>query len=136
MKIKLKRDVFSDTFTLGSLFVNWNLIGFTCEDADRKLEEGGGKIYGKTAIPRGMYKVTLSFSHRFQKVMPEILSVPGYTGVRIHGGNTHEDTLGCPLLGSVRTQTGVAKCKEVNQRLINMIEAAEELGESVELEVV
>lgn len=135
MKITLIRDVFAKDFTLGELLVDGKHIGFTCEDTDRKLEEGGEKVYGATAIPRGTYKVIVSFSQRFKKPMPEVLEVPGFSGVRIHGGNTKEDTLGCPLLGRVRTQNGVAKCKEVNDQLIYMIELAEEYGDSVTLEV-
>lgn len=135
MKLSLKRDVFAEKFTLGSLLVDGRHLGFTCEDTDRRLENEGEKVKGQTAIPRGSYKVILSYSHRFQKVMPEILNVPGFTGVRIHGGNTHENTEGCPLLGIQRTQDGVAKCKEVNDRLIQMIQEAEDVGESVTLEV-
>jgi hypothetical protein len=136
MKLKLTRDVFSESFTLGVLTSDGVHIGYTCEDPDRKMEVNGMKIYGKTAIPRGAYKVGITFSHRFQKNLPQVFDVPGFEGIRIHGGNTAEDTLGCPLLGLQRTCDGVAKCKEVNDRLILMIERAEELGEPVTLEVV
>lgn len=136
MKLVLKRDVFGDTFTLGSLAADGKHLGFTCEDTDRRMEDGHEKVKGQTAIPRGKYSVILSFSHRFQRVMPEVLEVPGFTGIRIHGGNTSDDTLGCPLLGIQRTQKGVAKCKEVNERLINLIELAEEHGEDVTLEII
>jgi len=135
MKLELKRDVFADTFTLGTLLANGKHLGFTCEDTDRKLEDGNEKIYGKTAIPRGKYKVIISYSQRFKKPMPEVLDVPGFSGVRIHGGNTDADTLGCPLLGSARTGNGVANCKPINERLITLIEQCEEVGEEVWLTV-
>lgn len=134
MILELKRDGFIQP-NLGKLFVDGKLLGQTLEDQDRHLEDGGEKIHGETAIPRGRYKVQLSFSRRFQRTMPEVLDVPEFKGVRIHGGNTEEDTEGCPLLGAVRTQTGVAQCGGVNQRLINLIEAAEIRGEEVYLEV-
>jgi hypothetical protein len=136
MRLTLRRDVFSDTFTLGTLSSETGRIGFTCEDADRKMEENGVKIYGKTAIPRGVYKVTVTFSNRFQRPMPLILDVPDFEGVRIHGGNTEADTLGCPLLGAQRTQNGVAKCKAVNDHLIKLIEEAEDRGEKVLIEII
>ena len=145
MNLKLIRDVRANTFTLGTFYVNGTRLGFTCEDADRSLEDDkdndgntidqGEKVYGKTAIPLGTYKVILSFSHRFQKLMPEVLDVPQFSGIRIHGANTSDDVLGCVGLGKVRTQDGVANCKDVNDRLITMLQDAEERGESVFLTV-
>lgn len=129
MEITLHRSILDPKFSLGELLVNGVRLGYTCEDADRKLEDGGEKVYGKTAIPRGRYQVILSFSNRFQRVMPEIVGVPGYSGVRIHGGNTDADTLGCPLLGRVRTPDGVRDCPGVNVMLTRMIGDAESHGE-------
>jgi hypothetical protein len=125
----LYRDTLAADFTLGELTVDGKHFGFTCEDTDRKLEDGGEKVYGKTAIPRGRYKVILSFSPHFDRITPEILDVPGFTGVRIHGGNTNADTFGCPLLGRDRTDNGVANCTERNKALIELLERAEDFGE-------
>ena len=123
--------MFAETFTLGRLYLDGKHFGFTCEDKDRKLEKGGEKVYGKTAIPRGKYKVIVSFSQRFKKPMPLLLGVPGFEGIRIHGGNTSDNTEGCPLLGAHRTPNGVANCAGVNKALIDAIDAAEDRGESV-----
>lgn len=46
-----------------------------------------------------------------------------------------DDTLGCPLLGQVRTGTGVANCKGINDRLLLTIKAALQRGEDVWLVV-
>ncbi len=119
----------------GKFFVDRLFFGETLEDKDRHLEAGGEKVYGDTAIPRGRYRVTLSMSRRFGRNMPEIHDVPGFTGVRIHGGNTEHDTLGCPLLGQTRTATGIANCKGVNDRLYVTLLAAEQRCEEVWLEV-
>lgn len=45
------------------------------------------KIYGETAIPYGKYEIVRTYSNRFKKVMPLLLNVPHYEGVRIHTGN-------------------------------------------------
>lgn len=129
MNLYLKRDVLADKFTLGSLLVDGKHFGFTCEDTDRKMENGGEKVYGQTAIPRGTYPLVITFSHRFQKDMPELLGVKGFEGIRIHGGNNSTQSLGCILLGVNRTQDGCSNCKSINDRLISLLEAAEDAGE-------
>ena len=125
----LLRSDFGDDFTLGSLFFAGKFLGFTCEDKDRHLESGGTKIYGETAIPRGYYRLTVSMSKRFGKLMPEILGVPQFSGVRIHGGNFPSQSEGCPLLGAKKLTNGVADCKEVNAKLIKLIQSVEASGD-------
>ena len=131
MILELKRDHNSASHhNYGELYADDLLIGQTLEDPER--EE---KIHGQTAIPRGRYKVTITFSNRFKKLMPYIHDVPGFDGVRIHGGNTETDTLGCPLLGTIRTGTGIAQCAGPNARLMDLLDAAEYCKEDVWLEV-
>ena len=136
IKFLLQRDVCAPGFTLGRLIVEGKLYGYTCEDQDRKLEENpGAKIDKRTAIPRGLYRLTTSYSNRFKKVMPMIKDVPCFEGVRIHGGNDQYDTEGCPLLGTTRTAVGVMHCSEVNAALILFIQQAEDQGDAVWIEV-
>lgn len=127
-----------EAFTPGELYVDGLRVGFTCEDEDRRLENQGSKgakVYGKTAVARGSYDLEVSFSSRFQRELPAVLGVESFSGIRIHGGNRAEDSLGCILLGQVRTATGIAKCASTVQRLISMIKACEDIGERVTLEV-
>lgn len=137
MLIEIKRLECGDDYTLGTMLVDGLTLGHTLEDTDRRLEEVGikAKIKGKTAIPRGRYEVVMTYSNRFHKVMPEVLGVPGFTAIRIHGGNTHEDTEGCPLLGAVREGDSVRDCTGVNALLRRRIEIAERRKERVWLEV-
>lgn len=121
MKFELIRDVFQPGFTLGRLLKDGEHFGYTCEDCDRGLENGGVKVPGKTAIPLGLYGLAATMSTRFAKLMPLVKDVPGFTGVRIHGGNTANDTEGCPLLGAIRTAEGVAGCLTINSVLLRLI---------------
>ncbi len=136
LELLLQRDEFGADYTLGKLFADGRYFGEICEDKDRYLENGGQKVYGETAIPRGRYRVVLSFSQRFGRVMPEVLGVPQFKGIRFHGGNSPQDTEGCLLLGRNRKAGGVFDCHERNETLILLIENAEEDWRECWLEVV
>ena len=42
--------------------------------------------------------MVLNFSNRYQKVMPQVMDVPGFEGIRIHPGKRGEgDSKGCIL---------------------------------------
>ena len=135
MKFELIRDVFQPGFTLGQMLKDGQHFGYTCEDCDRGLESGGVKVPGKTAIPTGLYALTASMSTRFSRLMPLVEHVPQFSGVRIHGGNTHRDTEGCPLLGVIRTEEGVAGCAAINAALLKLIVDTERAGGECWLEV-
>lgn len=136
MEIWCIRDTEGPDYTLGKLYVNQQFFGHTCEDTDRRSETNqGDKVYGKTAIPTGVYEGTLSFSNRFKKIMPLLIGVEGFEGVRIHGGNTAEDTLGCILLGAVRNRYGVSNCADVNAKLIAMMQKAIAAKEKINVTV-
>lgn len=124
----LLRDQFGDDFTLGKMSIDNIHYAYTCEDTDRHLELGGEKIPGETAIPRGRYRMTVTYSNRFKKQMPFLVGVPHFEGIRIHGGNTEADTEGCPLIGEERTENGVRKCKEVVDELVRRITTEEKFG--------
>ena len=131
MKIEIQREVFNANSTIGRMFVDGAYFGYTLEDTDRGLTSDMSttlikvkKVFGKTAIPYGEYEVILSYSNRFKKVMPLLLNVKGFEGVRIHGGNTEENTLGCPLLGSKKTDKTIFECAAINANLIKLLEHA------------
>ncbi len=101
MKLELIRKPSTPTYTEGDLYVNGEWFAFTLEDTVRT----GKKVFGKTAIPAGVYKVAATYSPKFKKVMTQILDVPGFDGIRIHQGITAEDSLGCPLMSKRRGGT-------------------------------
>lgn len=106
MELLLIRNPTEQGTTLGKLTVDGAFECFTLEDEVRvdnpaTPQNEGAKVYGKTAIPAGRYKITITFSPKFQKEMLLVNEVPGFTGIRIHSGNDAEDTLGCILVGQV-----------------------------------
>jgi len=92
-------------FTMGELYINGKKFCNTLEDQIRDKnddgdldDEGEEKVYGQTAIPRGTYKVIVNRSNRFKRDLPLLIGVKGFEGIRMHGGNTVADTLGCILV--------------------------------------
>ncbi len=94
MELFLRRCAANRNRTIGLLFVGNDFLCFTLEDRIRM-----NKVAGETAIPHGTYDVRRSWSPKFEKQLPEILNVPGFEGIRIHAGNTAEDSSGCILIG-------------------------------------
>lgn len=90
----LVRKIFTDTSTIGDLTLDGQFLCNTLEDTVRNF-----KISGKTAIPAGRYEVIINDSARFHRRMPLLLKVPFFDGIRIHNGNTADQTDGCILVG-------------------------------------
>ena len=106
MRLTLIRIANKPTYCIGKLYVDGKYFCDTLEDHDRGLDDSmelsdivSLKKYGETAIPTGIYNVLLTYSPKYKKVMPLINNVKGYSGIRIHSGNTAKDTLGCLLVG-------------------------------------
>lgn len=131
MELRLVRDKLGQNFTLGGLFNNGQLLCYTVEDAVRDE-----KIYGKTAIPYGTYQIIITMSQRFKVLLPLLLAVPNYEGVRIHAGNTAADTDGCILPGLFRTESSVYQSRKAMDMLQPMIQNALDAGEQVTIEIV
>lgn len=135
MQIVIERGLSGTACTIGKLYLDSVFFAYSLEDVDRKLEAGGKKIKGETAIPRGNYKVTIDFSNRFQKQMMHVLDVPGFEGIRIHAGNTAADTEGCILLGKVRSDNAVFNSRDAVNALFEKVRTALDAGQPVTLEV-
>ncbi len=100
IKLLLQRKWAVKDATLGELFIQGiNEPVFECYTLEDVVRPAGQKVQNATAIPTGTYRVVLDWSPRFQKNMFHVLDVPGFDGIRIHSGNTAEDTDGCLLVG-------------------------------------
>lgn len=102
MKLTLHRFHYDPDYTVGRLHINGEYQCFTLEDAVREIPGQPvrqWKIQDRTAIPSGTYDVALTYSQRFRRILPLLRDVPGFTGVRIHTGNSSANTEGCILVG-------------------------------------
>ena len=136
LREQVVRNPGGENYTPGRMYLDNVFFCHTLEDEDRFLENGvTEKVYARTAISRGKYRLITSFSNRFQCVLPLVVDVPGYAGVRLHGANDARDVLGCIGCGKVRTSTGIAQCADTVQRIIDQIDDAAELGIETWLEV-
>ena len=113
MRLTLRRITNKKDYCIGRLYINGVYFCDTLEDTDRGLSDTMTeedikemKVYGQTAIPTGIYTVLLTYSPKYKKVMPLINNVKGYSGIRIHSGNTAKDTEGCLLVGK-NTKVGM-----------------------------
>ena len=124
MKLTLERISKTSECTIGELYVDGKFECYTLEDVVR---DNGVKIDGQTAIPAGTYRVQITFSNRFQKLLPELLNVPNYTGVRIHTGNTSKDTEGCILVGKARLTNSIVESRLAFDHLFPQLKAAKDI---------
>lgn len=152
-KIRLERRWPKAKYTIGRLFVDGTLFCNTLEDTDRGLDQSmtvvairARKIYGETAIPKGTYEVTLSYSAKFSKkpwgakydgLVPILLRVKGFEGIRIHPGSTADQTCGCILPG-LNTKVGqLTDSLATYYNLMDMVFIpAYKAGKTVTLEIV
>lgn len=133
MKLLLKRIFRGDKYTIGHLYIDGNYYCDTLEDTDRGLTDDVSeeeikriKIYGKTAIPTGRYKIEVTYSPKFKRYLPILLNVRGFSGIRIHSGNTAEDTLGCLLVGFNKEKGKVLNSRVTSDKLTALLRNCEE----------
>jgi hypothetical protein len=126
MKLRVIRDRSTERSTLGALFVDGRFFGWTLEDVVREkpgVPVADWKIPKKTAIPVGTYALQVTPSARFQRPLPLLLDVPGFTGIRMHRGNTAEDTEGCLVVGQTRGQDFVGGSTPMEAALVALLGA-------------
>lgn len=154
MLLRLERKYLKEEYTVGLLYVDGNYFCDTLEDKVRDfnkdgdlLDAGETKVYGKTAIPYGKYRITLdiqspSFSQKtYYKVLcngylPRLLNVANFDGVLIHCGVTADHSAGCVLVGQNKIKGGLIKSKQTFERLYRMMQDADTAGDEIWIEIV
>ncbi len=128
MKFILERYAFRDTYTIGRLFIDGRKYCDIIEPKVRDLRKEK-KVPGKTAIPEGTYRIIVNISTKFKRVLPLLLNVPQFEGVRIHRGNTADDTAGCLCPGENRIVGRVVNSTKYELEITSMLRAAQERNE-------
>lgn len=119
MNLTVQRKKITEISCIGNLYIENKFECFTLEDPPREK-----KIPGITGIPAGEYRIIIDFSNRFQRRMPLLLDVPEFDGIRIHAGNTAEDTEGCILVGMEEQEDFVGKSRVAFNKLFRKLETA------------
>lgn len=153
MIIRIERKWKKDDYTIGVMYINGTRFSETLEDKDRGLTDAmksyeieAKKIYGRTAIPTGTYEVTMTYSPKFASrpwakkyngMVVHINDVKGFSGVRIHPGNTAEESLGCIFPGRNLEKGKVLQSTSYYYKLVdNYIQPALKRGEKISLIIV
>ena len=134
MRIELVRIAFNSTYTIGKLYVDGKYFSDVLEDVDRGLDSSmteseilEKKVKGQTAIPTGHYAINITYSPKYKRMMPLLLDVKGFSGIRIHSGNTAKDTEGCLIVGKNKKVGMVLESRDTYQRLFKMMEGQKEI---------
>lgn len=126
MEMRAKRTWYTYHSTISDLNIDDRHECWVLEDTRRP---DGEKVHGRTCIPPGRYKVVITRSQRFGIDLPLLVDVPGFSGVRIHPGNTDADTEGCLLPGRTRVTDRVGESRAAFDALYAKIRDAIDDGE-------
>ena len=139
MELKVKRFYKKSEYTIGKLYIDGVYFCDTVEDTDRGLSQSMSeekilaiKVYGKTAIPTGRYRVTLTYSNKFKRVLPLINAVKGFLGIRMHNGVNADSSLGCIIVGENKIKGGVINSRATMERLMAKLKGQTEIYITIE----
>ena len=133
MNLTLKRIYTNDQYTIGHLYIDGIYLCDAIEDTDRKLDDSmteedirAKKVYCETAIPIGEYRVILTWSMKFKRLMPRLLNVKGFDGILIHSGNTEKSSCGCLIVGYNKIKGKVINSREAFNKLFSLLKETKE----------
>lgn len=141
MTIRIDRKWKKPAYTISRVYVNGKYFGCNAlEDTDRGLlqtmplsEIQRKKVKKETAIPRGYYDIAITYSPKYRKMMPLVVDVPGFSGIRLHSGNSNKDTEGCILFGINDKVGWISQSTAWTRKVVAEIEKALSRKEKVTL---
>ena len=143
MKLRLERRYLGPSYTVGTLFLNGLYLCEVMEDKVRDTnkdgdldDEGEEKVFGETAIPYGRYRMELTMSPKFKRLLPILINVPQFTGIRIHRGNTAKDSHGCLLPGENKAKGKVLDSTKYEMRIVEEMLKAVASGEEMDIQII
>lgn len=144
MFLKLERIAPKEGYTIGKLYIDGQYFCDTLEDKVRDLT-AEPKVPAKTAIPPGIYQITLSVkSPKFgagasytwcRGYLPRLLNVQHFDGILIHAGNTADDTAGCILVGKNKAVGRVLESMQTLRNLYEKMMKAARNGEKLTIKI-
>ena len=134
MELTLNRIFLGSSATIGELLINDKHL---CDTLADRVRPEGEKVYGKTAIPEGTYEVKLTHSPRFKKILPEILNVPNFSGIRIHSLNKAEESEGCIGVGewNGKDTNWISNSRKAFNKLFAILQEASDRGEKITITI-
>ena len=76
-------------------------------------------------VPALIYRVTVTQSPKFRRLLPLLNQVPGRTGIRVHRGTQPEHSLGCILVSAdneqVLTELWLKEQKDYEETRIEIV---------------
>jgi len=123
MELKLNRIFHNEKYTVGKLFVNGVYFCDTIEDVERDV-----KIQNETAIAKGKYQVIVNQSNRFKRLLPLLLNVKNFEGIRIHNGTDQNSSSGCIIVGENKVKGKLTNSTVYMNKLTDLLYNEQQKG--------
>lgn len=142
MELLLKRKYLKNNYTIGDLYIDNKFYCNILEDTVRDFNKDGTfncgelKISGHTAIPYGEYEIKVTYSNKFNRELPLLLDVKHFAGIRIHRGNTVDDSSGCLLPGENKKEGTVVNSTKYEIELTKLIKECNTKKEKVIIKII
>ena len=137
MLLTLIRTDATPSETLGKLYIDRKPFCDTLEPPTVPNAQ-----HPKGCIPQGWYRLSVTKSPKFGRLLPILHMVPGFEGIRIHAGNNRDHTAGCILVGELysRPTDGSAvptlfHSKATEQALVEQLLQAQRSNEEIYIDI-